>query len=151
MKINFLLLLAIISLNCVIINAQKKPRYTVTQAEIVNANNFEPFEKLKKVSLCRKSLDECASEAMIAHDMDGFGGPETIHFYEHQFRYKRNGKDVGVFVFSILNREEKVSVDERTRIEFVRENGRWKFVTIGNQTRCVNGNRVTKWSKKPCN
>lgn len=142
--------MAIISINYVIINAQKIPRYTVTQAEIVNADSFQPFETIKKVSLCRKSLKECAFAAMAVHDLDGFGGPETIHFFEHQFRYKRNGKEFGVFVFSILNREEKISADERTRVEFVREKGRWKFVTIGNQTRCVNGNKVTKWSKRSC-
>jgi hypothetical protein len=129
---------------------QQEPNYKPTRSEIVTGSDFAPFEEIKKVKNCRKSLKDCAFDAMAVHGLEGFGGPETIYFFEHQFRYKQNGKDVGVFLFSILSREEPVSTDERTRVEFVREKGVWKFVTIGNQTRCVNGKKLTAWSKESC-
>lgn len=146
----FCLFIVVTVWGSLMITAQTTPRYRVIQAEVVDSTKFAPFEEIKKIKNCRQSLKECAFEAMAVHGLEGFGGPETIHFFEHQFRYKKNGKDIGVFVFSILNREEKESVDERTRVEFVREKGAWKFVTIGNQSRCVNNTKMTKWSKVSC-
>ena len=146
----FCLFIVITVWGSLINKAQTTPRYRVTQAEVVDSTKFAPFEEIKKVKICRQALKECAFAAMAVHGLEGFGGPETIHFFEHQFRYKKNGKDLGVFVFSILNREEKEAVDEITQVQFVLEKVACKVVTIGNQTRCVSNTKMTKWSKESC-
>ncbi len=150
MKIKILLSSAIVLIVAGAAQAQKMPVYKPSRAEIVNAAEFAPLSVKKKLAPCRKSLSQCAFEAMAEVGLEGFGGPEEIHFFEHQFTYRQAGKSIGVFLFSILDREENPAHDERTRVEFTRDKNAWRFVRIGQQTRCVNGKKITKWSKSAC-
>ena len=129
---------------------QKTPVYKPTRAEVIRHAEFSPLTVKKKLPACRKSLKACAYDAMAEVGLEGFGGPEEIHFFEHQFNYNQAGKSIGVFLFSILDREQNPSSDERTRGEFAREKNAWRFVRIGQQTRCVNGRKITKWSMREC-
>lgn len=149
-KIFILLVVILVSAAAASVSAQKTPYYKPVRAEVVNAAEFTVMKPDRRIGLCRKSLKSCAFDAMATVGLEGFGGPETVHFFEHEFDYRQGGKRVGVFLFSILVREEDSPTDERTRVEFVRDGNAWRFVTVGQQTRCVNGKRITKWSKRNC-
>lgn len=132
------------------ISAQKEPYYKPKQAEIMNAAEYRVMKPDRRFAPCRRSLKQCAFDAMETVGLEGFGGPETIYFFENQFDYRQGGKRVGVFLFSILSREDEPWVDERTRVEFVRDGNAWRLVTIGQQNRCGNSRKMTKWSKRDC-
>lgn len=152
MNVKFFLLAAVVFIiSAASANAQKAPYYKPTRAEIVSAADFAAMKPDRRITPCRKSLSLCAFDAMATVGLEGFGGPETIHFFEHKFDYRQGGKRIGVFLFTIMSREEYPATDERTRVEFVRDGNAWRFVTVGQQTRCVsNARRMTKWSKRPC-
>lgn len=150
MLVKALILFSLVSGVCFSARAQKTPVYKPTRADVTNAADFAPIKGAQKVKFCRLTLTRCAFYAMAEHGLEGFGGPEQIYFFEHPFTFAQNGKTIGVFLFSILNREENPSSDERTRIEFVRERGGWRFVRMGSQTRCVNGRKISAWSKNQC-
>ena len=129
-----LLLLTILFLLTGVTQAQTK------KSEIANPENFQKLETSIKVADCLASLKICGERALVALDLAGFGGPDSIKFNTETFDFK-NG--VGIYLLTKTGFDDPEISGERTRVAFIKNGRNYKFVQAGIQYKCENG----EWKK----
>ena len=113
------------------------------KSDVANPANFQKLETTNKVNDCRSTLKRCGERALVALDLAGFGGPDSLKFKTENFWF-RNG--VAIFLQTTTGIKDPLIAGERTRLSFKRVRGRYRFVQAGKQYLCVSDN---KW-KKAC-
>ena len=110
------------------------------KAAIANPANFQKLETNVKVADCPASLEVCGERVLVALDLAGFGGPDSIKFNTETFKFK-NG--VGIYLLTKTGFDDPKISGERTRVAFVRKGRNYEFVQAGIQYKCKNG----EWQK----
>jgi hypothetical protein len=109
--------------------------------------NFQKIETTAQVPLCRKSLKACGEEALLALDLAGFGGPDSIKYTTQTFVFN---KGVSVYLLTITGLEDDSVSGERLRVAFIKTSRGYRFVQAGRQFKCRRGKNAGKWTKELC-
>ncbi|MCW5960102.1 MAG: hypothetical protein KIS76_08055 [Pyrinomonadaceae bacterium] len=111
------------------------------RSEISDPNAFRKLDIDKPVADCRGPLRTCGEKALVALDLAGFGGPDSIKYTTEIFEFK-NG--VGIFLFSITGIKDPLIAGERLRLAFIKRGTTHRFVQAGRQYLCVKGGWKTE-------
>lgn len=135
-----------------------KENNTVGKTPLSDIKNLDDFRWLSingravaaASAPCYNNLLECGRERLVIYGYEGFGGEDSVIHREETFTFKENGKNMGVFLFTMKGGGDDSVAGERVRIGFEKKGNSWEWQQATTQNLCQRGDLAGQWTKKLC-